>query len=89
MGSDMSKAIEVMKPKRIRNPNGEAKFFEQERAITMLKDELVREGLRMRAEVEKLRGEIDDIRTACVNELQRIAESRKPFKVVLGGEDEK
>ena len=85
----MSQAIEVMKPKRIRKQNGEAKFFEQERAITMLKDELVREGLRMRAEIEKLRGEIDDIRTACVNELQRIAESRKPFKVVIGGEDEK
>ena len=85
-----SQAIEIRKPKAIgKRSNGEAKFFEQERAITMLKDELVREGLRMRAEVEKLRGEIDDIRTACVNELQRIAESRKPFKVVIGGEDEK
>ena len=85
-----SQAIEIRKAKAIsKKGNGEAKFFEQERAITMLKDELVREGLRMRAEVEKLRGEIEDIRTACVNELQRIAESRKPFKVVIGGEDEK
>lgn len=84
-----SRAIEVRNPKSISKPNGEAKFFEQERAITMLKDELVREGLRMRAEVEKLRGEIEDIRTACVNELQRIAESRKPFKVVIGGDNER
>ena len=91
MGSDMirKQAIEIRKTKLVSKGNGEAKLFEQERCIMILKDEIVREGLRMRAEVEKLRGEIDDIRTACVNELQRIAESRKPFKIVLGDDDEK
>ena len=82
-------AIEIRKTKLAPKANGEAKLFEQERCIMILKDEIVREGLRMRAEVEKLRGEVDDIRTACVNELQRIAESRKPFKIVLGDDDEK
>ena len=85
-----SQSIEIRKAKPIsKKGNGEAKLFEQERAIMILKDEIVRDGLRWRAEIEKLRGEIEDIRIACVNELQRIAESRKPFRVVMGGEDEK
>ena len=101
MGSDMieSKAIEIRASKKLRRSNVEIKklrrsnveirFWEQAKAILMLKDEVVRQELRHRSEIEKLKGDIEDIKTACVNELQRIAESRRPFKVVLGDDDEK
>jgi len=58
-------------------------FTDLEAKVLMLKENNFRSEFRLQAEIDRLRQSIEDIKIACLNELHKIAESKKPFKVVF------
>jgi hypothetical protein len=57
--------------------------FEVNRKLLMLQENLIREGARISAEMERMKGDVEAIKTACMNQLERVARTHRPFTVTF------
>ena len=78
-------ALDVIREIKFQNEE----LYKVKDQLRQTNENLMREGVRISGEIERLRNELEAVKTAAVNELQRIAATHKPFIVQFTPREER